>query len=50
MLHKQGFRYRLQSKTIPGHPDSDPDMLSDALGIEPDRENLRYYILLDELF
>ena len=21
MLHKQGFRCRLQSKTIPGHPD-----------------------------
>lgn len=27
-----------------------PDMLFDALGIEPDRERLRYWILLDELF
>lgn len=27
-----------------------PDMLFEKLGIEPDREKLRYYILLDELF
>lgn len=32
------------------YPDFDPEMLFDALGIEPDREKLRYYILLDELF
>ena len=32
------------------YPDFDPDMLFDALGIEPDREKLRFYILLDELF
>lgn len=32
------------------YPDFNPDMLFDALGIEPDREKLRYYILLDELF
>ena len=32
------------------YPDFKPDMLFDALGIEPDREKLRYYILLDELF
>ena len=30
--------------------DFDPDMLFDALGIAPDHEKLRYYILLDELF
>ena len=32
------------------YPDFDPDMLFDALGIKPDRDKLRYYILLDELF
>ncbi|MBR4223453.1 MAG: aminoglycoside 3'-phosphotransferase [Oscillospiraceae bacterium] len=32
------------------YPDFDPDMLFDVLGIEPDREKLRYYLLLDELF
>lgn len=32
------------------YPDFHPEMLFDALGIEPNREKLRYYILLDELF
>ena len=32
------------------YPDFDPDMLFGELGIEPDREKLRYYLLLDELF
>lgn len=32
------------------YPDFDPDMLFEALGIEPDMGKLRYYILLDELF
>lgn len=32
------------------YPDFDPDMLFDALGIEPKPEKLRYYTLLDELF
>lgn len=32
------------------YPDFDPDMLFDALGIEPDWEKIRYFILLDELF
>ncbi len=32
------------------YPDFDPDMLFEALGIEPDREKLNYYTLLDELF
>ncbi len=32
------------------YPDFDSDMLFEALGIEPNREKLRYYILLDELF
>ena len=30
--------------------DYKPQMLLDALGIEPDEEKYRYYILLDELF
>lgn len=32
------------------YPDFNPDMLFDALEIEPDPEKLKYYILLDELF
>ena len=32
------------------YPDFDPELLFAALEIEPDREKLRYYILLDELF
>ena len=32
------------------YPGFNPDRLFDKLGIEPDREKLRYYILLDELF
>ena len=31
-------------------PDYDPDALLRELGLEPDRERLRYYLLLDELF
>ena len=34
----------------PVYPGIDPDDLFRALGITPDREKLRYYILLDELF
>ena len=32
------------------YPDVKPQMLFDALGMEPNEEKLRYYILLDELF
>ncbi len=32
------------------YEDFNPDMLFEALGIEPDWEKLNYYILLDELF
>ena len=32
------------------YPDFDPDMLFDALGIEPDRYKIDYFIMLDELF
>ncbi|MCH5211116.1 MAG: aminoglycoside 3'-phosphotransferase [Oscillospiraceae bacterium] len=32
------------------YPDYNPDMLFEKLGIEPDREKIRYYLLLDELF
>ncbi|MBQ7990142.1 MAG: aminoglycoside 3'-phosphotransferase [Oscillospiraceae bacterium] len=32
------------------YPDFDPDMLFEALGTEPDRDKLNYYLLLDELF
>ena len=30
------------------HPDFDPDRLFEALGMEPDRERIKYYLLLDE--
>ena len=32
------------------YPDFNPDLLFDALGIEPNWEKIRYWILLDELF
>lgn len=32
------------------YPDFKPDMLFEALGIEPDWDRLKYWILLDELF
>ncbi len=32
------------------YPDFNPDMLFEELGIEPDHEKIRFYILLDELF
>lgn len=32
------------------HDDFDPDVLFDALGIEPDWKQIRYHLLLDELF
>ncbi len=32
------------------YPDTDPDMLFDALGLAPNMEKIRYYTLLDELF
>ena len=32
------------------YPDFNPDLLFDALGIEPDWDKIRYWILLDELF
>ncbi len=32
------------------YPDFNPDMLFEELGIEPNRDKIRYYILLDELF
>lgn len=32
------------------YPDFNPDSLFDALGIQPDQEQLRYHLLLDELF
>ena len=32
------------------YPDFNPDMLFEELGIEPNRDKIRFYILLDELF
>lgn len=33
-----------------GYPKLNPDMLFDALEIEPNYEKIEYYTLLDELF
>lgn len=32
------------------YPETRPELLFEALGVEPDLEKLRYYLLLDELF
>ncbi len=32
------------------YPAFDPDLLFEELGIQPDWEKIKYYILLDELF
>lgn len=48
--------YRSLRDNISGHyasepvADFDPDILFEKLGIQPNREKLHYYILLDELF
>lgn len=49
LLHNYDGKYG--GKVYAG-PDSDfcPELLFEELGIEPDREKIRYYILLDELF
>lgn len=44
---EHNFSGRFGGKKYPGYS---RDMLFDALGIEPDEDKLRYYILLDELF
>ena len=44
---KQNFDGTFGGKVYPGF---DPDRLFEKLGIAPDREKLRYYLLLDELF
>lgn len=45
LKHNFGGRYGGKA-----YPDFRPEMLFEKLGIEPDWEKLRYYILLDELF
>ena len=44
---KYNFDGKYGGKTYPGY---DPNMLFEKLGLEPDWEKIRYYILLDELF
>ncbi len=50
------FCYRSLKHNVDGtfgdkvYPECNPDMLLEELGIEPDCEKIRYYILLDELF
>lgn len=44
---KHNFSGKYGGKVYPGY---DPDMLFKKLGLEPDWEKIRYYILLDELF
>lgn len=45
LLHNYNGKYG--GKKYEGY---NPDMLFEKLGIEPEREKIRYYILLDELF
>ena len=44
---QHNFSGRFNGKAYPGF---EPNMLFDELGIDPDWEKIRYYILLDELF
>ncbi|MGN0505326.1 MAG: APH(3') family aminoglycoside O-phosphotransferase [Lachnospiraceae bacterium] len=44
---KHNFDGTFGGRPVPGF---NPDLLFEALGITPNREKLRYYILLDELF
>jgi len=50
------FCYRSLKHNVDGtfgskiYPDVNPDLLLEELGIEPNNEKIRYYILLDELF
>ena len=50
-LCMRSFRQNLDG-TFGGkvYPDSDPERILSALGFSPDREKLRYYLLLNELF
>lgn len=56
MVYRRPSRLRILSANLKGRyggvprPDVDPNRLFEALGIEPNEEKLRYYILLDELF
>lgn len=49
-LCHRSLRHNLSGKYADCPIDCDPDILFEKLGIEPDREKLRYYVLLDELF
>lgn len=44
---KHNYSGKYGGKEYPGY---DPDLLFEKLGLEPDWEKLKYYILLDELF
>ena len=44
------YRSLLHNYEEQPHPDFRPDLLFEALDLEPDWEKIRYYILLDELF
>lgn len=44
---KHNYMGKYAGKEYPGY---DPDMLFEKLGLAPDWEKIRYYILLDELF
>lgn len=45
LMHNYSGKYATKVRA-----DVNPDLLFEALGIEPDWEKLRYYILMDELF
>lgn len=49
-LCHRSLRHNLSGKYASVPVDADPDILFEKLGLEPDWEKLRYYVLLDELF
>ena len=49
-LCHRSLRHNLSGKYAKTPIRYDPDKLFEKLGIDPDREKLRYYVLLDELF
>ena len=46
----RSLRENARGRYGPAYPGFDEDLLLRTLGMAPDREKIRYYLLLDELF
>ena len=46
----RSLRHNAQGRYGPAYPGVDEGLLLRALGMAPDSEKIRYYLLLDELF